>query len=134
MDIVGFNPIDYNEVDDLKRTLHEASMLSRLAGIINSSLDIETVLDQSMNCVENFLDAEASSIFEIDKEQEELFFRFARGKRGRKARDIRLKMGEGVIGWVVQRGEAAVVTDIAQDERFSTTVDKKTGFETKSIL
>lgn len=134
MDIVDFNPIDCNEVDDLKRTLHEASMLSRLAGIINSSLDIETVLDQSMNCVESFLDAEASSIFEIDKVKEELFFRFARGNRGRKAREIRLKMGEGIAGWVAQTGEPAVVTDITRDERFSTTVDRKTGFETKSIL
>ena len=134
MDTVEFNQIDNNAVDDLERTLHEASMLSKLAGIINSSLDIETVLDLSMNCVESFLDAEASSIFEIDKENKELFFRFARGKKGAKTREVRLKMGEGVAGWVAQRGEPTVVSDIEKDNRFSTTVDKKTGFETKSIL
>jgi HD-GYP domain-containing protein (c-di-GMP phosphodiesterase class II) len=130
----NFNPPGGNEVSDLKRTLHEASMLTRLAGIINSSLDIETVLDQSMKCVENFLDAEASSIFEIDKDSGNLFFRFVRGSKGSKAKEIRLKMGEGVAGWVAQTGESTIVSNVETDERFSKSVDNKTGFKTKTIL
>ena len=48
--------------------------------------------------------------------------------------EIRLPLGTGVIGWVASKGEPAIVNDVATDGRFFAGVDKKTGFETRSIL
>lgn len=108
--------------------------LLHLSTLINSSLDIQTVMDNAMRCVEESLDAEASSIFEIDKTGKELFFRLARGKDADKVREVRLKIGEGVAGWVASTGESLMIVNPQQDPRFCSRVDVQSGFQTRSIL
>ena len=61
--------------------------LARLSTMVNGTLDLAEVLDNAMKSVEELMDAEASSIFEVDYERDELFFRLARGNCGNKARD-----------------------------------------------
>ena len=58
----------------------EIKALARLSTMVNSTLDLMEVLDNAMKYVEELMDAEASSIFEVDHERDELFFRLARGK------------------------------------------------------
>ena len=114
-----------------EETLHT---LVRLSSVINSSLDINKVLDSSMRFVEEMMNAEASSIFELDGEQDELFFRVAQGGSEAKTKEIRMKMGEGVVGWVARSGEPLLVPDTSREERFSDKVDRHTGFKTRSLV
>lgn len=113
---------------------NEIESLIKLSSLINSSLDIVEVLDNSMRVVEELMDAEASSIFEIDFERNDLFFRLARGESGNKVKEIRMKMGEGVAGYVASSGEHLLVSDAKTDERFCKWVDRKTSFNTRSII
>ena len=113
---------------------NEIESLIKLSSLINSSLDIVEVLDNSMRVVEELMDAEASSIFEIDFEKNDLFFRLARGESGSKVKEIRMKMGEGVAGYVASSGEPLLVPDAKTDERFCKWVDQKTSFNTRSII
>jgi signal transduction histidine kinase len=92
------------------------------------------VLDNAMNYVEELMDAETSSIFEVDHERDELRFRLARGKWGSKAREIRLSMGEGIAGIVAQKGRPILVPDVDQDKRFTNRIDAHTGFKTRSVV
>lgn len=80
------------------------------------------------------MDAETSSIFEVDHERDELRFRLARGKWGSKAREIRLSMGEGIAGIVAQKGRPILVPDVDQDKRFTNRIDAHTGFKTRSVI
>ncbi len=112
----------------------EIESLVHLSSLINSSLDIVEVLDNSMRVVEKLMDAEASSIFEVDFEKNELFFRLARGESGGKVKQVRMKMGEGIAGWVAGSGEPVLVTDTEKDKRFSKKVDYLTNFKTRSII
>ncbi|MBW1859446.1 MAG: GAF domain-containing protein [Deltaproteobacteria bacterium] len=113
---------------------NDMSALARLSTLVNSSLDLMAVLDNAMKYVEELMDAETSSIFEVDHERDELRFRLARGKWGSKAQEIRLSMGEGIAGRVAQEGKPIVVPDIEQDERFASRIDAHTGFKTRSII
>jgi signal transduction histidine kinase len=115
-------------------TVQEIECLVKLSSIINSSLDIVEVLDNSMHVVENLMNAEASSIFEIDCEENELFFRVARGESGIKINQIRIKMGEGIAGWVASSGDPLIVPDTESDTRFSKKMDELSSFTTKSIV
>ena len=117
-----------------KQPAKEIETLVQLSSTVNSSLDITEVLSSAMGFVEELMDAEASSIFEVDDATNELFFRVVRGEGAYKAKEIRLKMGEGVVGWVANSGEPAIVPDTQKDERFSSKVDSITGFKTKSII
>jgi len=112
----------------------EISVLARISTIINSSLDIAEILGNSMTLVEELLSAEACSIFELDPEKEELFFRLARFDPEGRAQDIRIRLGEGIAGHVASTGEMVVVPDTGSDARFQSRVDALTGFRTDSII
>jgi signal transduction histidine kinase len=114
--------------------LLELKALAEVSGLINSSLDIQDVLRNAMTSIQRFMDAEASSIFEIDSGTGELFFRVALGSAADKARDVRLKPGEGIAGWVARTGLPLIIPDVRTDRRFTQSVDDQTGFRTRSIL
>jgi signal transduction histidine kinase len=117
-----------------KTTRSKLRSLAEVASLINSSLDIQTVLANAMSCVQTFMDAEASTIFELDRSRGELFFRTALGDAAEKLKDIRIKVGEGIAGCVAQTGEALIISDAHKDSRFYRMVDSRTGFNTRSIL
>jgi signal transduction histidine kinase len=111
----------------------ELKQLVHLSTLINSSLDISTVLENAMQSTRLLLNAEASSIFELDSTRGELFFRTILGAN-EIIKKTRLKLGEGVVGWVAQTGIAQIVPDTSKDPRFYRGIDARTGFQTRSIL
>lgn len=108
--------------------------LVELSSLINSSLEIVEVLSHATRFVERVLDTEGSSIFELDETTNELFFRVLSSQDTHKAAEVRLKMGEGIAGWVARTGEAVIVPDTAKDPCFTSKVDGLTGFKTRSLI
>jgi diguanylate cyclase (GGDEF)-like protein len=49
-------------------------------------------------------------------------------------KNVRLKVGEGIAGWVAKHGEQLVVPDVAADPRFAKRIDESTQWETQSII
>ncbi len=116
--------------DKIKRLeiLIETSM------IFSSILDLDELLDTILRKAEEVMDAEASSVFRIDEERNELYFITARGEKGKEAKEIRVPMGKGIVGWVAQHGQALLVPDVTKDRRWFKGVDEKTKFTTRSIM
>ena len=112
----------------------ELHTVLKFSALINSSLKIESVLDNAMKFSEEFINAEASSIYELDEEKHELFIRVARGEKKDSIKKIRLGLGEGIAGWVVRTGEPLVVQDAQKEKRFSDRYDRLTGFKTRSLI
>lgn len=48
--------------------------------------------------------------------------------------EFRLPLGQGIVGWVAEKGEGVIANDVAQDPRFLEQVDRKTGFCTRAVL
>ncbi len=92
--------------------------------------DLDTVLER----VTAFLGAEAGSIFVLDPESDELVLQHATGKVGEAILGLRLRVGQGVVGWVVKHREDLIVPYAGMDARFFEGVDESTGFSTRSIL
>ena len=114
--------------------MKEIQTIVQISSIINSSLDIKDVLRSSMLLVEELMEAEACSIFELDKEKNELFFCLARHDPFDNTKKIRIKVGEGIAGCVASTGEVVIVPDTKKDDRFNSMVDSVTDFQTKSIV
>jgi signal transduction histidine kinase len=112
----------------------ELSTLLKFSALINSSLEIEGVLNNAMKWAEEFINAEASSIYELDEMNNELYIRLARGEKKEPVKSIRLKVGEGIAGWVVQSCQPIVVHDVSNEKKFSDKYDKITGFKTRSLI
>ena len=47
---------------------------------------------------------------------------------------VKLKMGEGIAGWVAQNRKPVMVKDAQRDPRFSKRADKQSGFVTRTML
>jgi Nif-specific regulatory protein len=89
---------------------------------------IKVIIDSAMR----LFAAEACSIAVIDESDRQLVFAFSAG--GAEVGSFRMKMGQGVIGWVAQTGEGVIVQDVSRDSRFFAGVDAQTGFKTRSLL
>ncbi len=102
--------------------------------MVNSSLDPLEVRRQAIVAATALLDAEAGSLFLVDKKTGELYFEIALGDKGEAVRDLRLKQGEGIAGWVIEHGVSLVVPDVRRDNRFCPSVDQQSHFVTRSLV
>jgi diguanylate cyclase (GGDEF)-like protein len=114
-----------------------ARRLAILADIVktaNSILEPRKVIELIMAKIQQLIPSEAWSMLLVDEERQELTFELALGEKGKDVASFRVKMGEGVAGWVAQTGQPAIVNDAAGDPRFSAKFDSQTQFRTRSIL
>ncbi|MEW6067885.1 MAG: HD-GYP domain-containing protein [Nitrospirota bacterium] len=121
-------------MSDVSKKLEQLNTLIELSSLINSTLDTHEIRKRTIEAAMKLLDAEAGSLMLVDKETGDLFFEVALGDKGDKIKKIRLKKGEGIAGWVVEKGEAIIVHDVQSDERFFKGADKQSSFITKSMV
>ncbi len=107
---------------------------SRISSIITSTLEIEEIKKRSATIVMENLECEAASLLIYDEEKKELFFDVVLGEKGEKIKTIRLKLGQGIAGWVAQHREPLIINDVQSDPRFFKTADKKSGFITRNMI
>lgn len=121
-------------LQELKQKVETLSALYEVGKALTSTLDLEQVLPLVMEKAQELLGAEASSLLLIDPGTGELAFQVALGKKGSVVRELRLKKGEGIAGWVALQGRSALVNDVHQDPRFCRAVDERTEFTTRSLV
>jgi len=125
-----------NPKEETREALYrrELATILRSSALINSSLNIEEVLDNAMKWAEDFMGAEASTVYELDDRKNELVVRLARGEKKGSVERITLKVGEGIAGTVVKTGKPMVIQDVSQEKKFTDKIDRITGFSTKSVI
>jgi diguanylate cyclase (GGDEF)-like protein len=74
------------------------------------------------------------SLLMVDEEKNELYFAIAVGTAAEALKNVRLKVGEGIAGWVAKNGERLIVPDVMTDPRFAKRIDEMTKWETRSII
>ncbi len=121
-------------LDDARFQAGNFGTLARLSAILNSSLDQKIVRQKALESVVELMDCETGSLYLIDEKKDELYFEVALGEKGDAVKEIRLKMGEGIAGWVAQKGESDLVPDTNIDPRWASRVDKKSEFVTLNLI
>lgn len=114
--------------------LRRMNSFSELHEKFSSTIDLDQLLDIVLKKAISFLRAEVGSIWLVEDNGEGVYCAYAEGPTKDKVLGVKLKMGTGIIGSVIQKKESQIVVDCSQDDRFSSAVDKKTNFKTKSIL
>lgn len=119
----------------LERQLHNLSKLVEINGIINSTLDIGRLLHIIMEIIKDIMEAEASTLLLYEDDTRELVFKVALGEAGRELQErYRVKLGQGIAGWVAEQRKVVYINDVYNDARFDPNFDRKTGFKTRSML
>jgi diguanylate cyclase (GGDEF)-like protein len=119
---------------DDRREAGEVAVFQELGKALTSSLQLDQVLRTIMEKIEEFLRPDNWSLLLLDEAKQELYFELAVGKASQALKDVRVKVGQGIAGWVAQHGETVVVPDTSKDTRFFAKVDEKTKTETQSIV
>jgi HD-GYP domain-containing protein (c-di-GMP phosphodiesterase class II) len=117
---------------DVAGRLREYETLLEIGSRLASSLDLSTVLEIALSTAERLCRAETSSIWEVDDERGELFFRIVRGAAAGAIRGLRVPLGQGIAGSVAQSGEPEVINDVSADPRWQG--DPQDVFKTRAIL
>jgi diguanylate cyclase (GGDEF)-like protein len=120
--------------DKLFHLKQELSFFEEVSKILTSTLESQEILSTIMKKAQKLIKAETWSILLLDEESRELYFEKTAAKKKGKVMKERLKVGEGIAGWVAQEGIPVVVPDVSVDQRFSSKIDSATGFKTKSIM
>ena len=98
-----------------------------------SEINLHSLLQKIAEKVKTYLDCEESSIFIYNLRKEELYFESVTGDRQDALKQIVMKKGEGVVGWIAQHVSSVIINDCASDTRFTSTTDTGTDFKTCSI-
>ena len=114
-----------------ERRLADYEMLLEIGVKLSGTLDLPTVLETALETAEQVCQAETSSIWELDEETQELFFRVVRGEAAGEIRNLRVPVGHGIVGSVAASGQAELVNDVAADARWH---GDPRGFHTRAIL
>ncbi len=123
-------------IDELERQrfVEMQTKLYELSMVLNSDLDTKAVVRNAIKAIVSLVNADVGSLLLVDKEKQELFFEVVLGDSEKALKEIRLKFGQGIAGWVAQQKQPIIVNDTANDERFYKKADEKTGFVTKNVL
>ena len=89
----------------------------KLARSLTSSFDLDTILRTILEHMERFIEAELWSLLMLDEVRQDLYYAIAAGGEEEALRDLRVKVGEGVAGWVVEHGETLIVPETEDDPR-----------------
>ncbi len=120
--------------DDISRLRREHEIYSELAGALTSSLNLTEILETIMRLVGTLLRPRNWSLLLVDEARAELYFEIAVGEGAEAIRGQRLKIGEGIAGWVVKTGESVLAEDVREDPRFSGRFDRISNFNTQSVI
>src|SRR5499433_4116944 len=121
-------------VNDDQREAGEVAVFQELGKALTSSLQLDQVLRTIMEKIDEFLRPDNWSLLLLDEAKQELYFELAVGTASQALKDVRVKMGQGIAGWVAAHGETVVVPDTSKDTRFFGQIDEKTKTETRSIV
>ncbi len=113
--------------------LERYQRLLTISQILNSTLDLKELLDQIVRAAMDLTRTEATSILLVDQKTGDLFFEAASGSQS-DAVKREIVPHDSVAGWVARHGQAQIINDVSQDQRFSKRTDQNTGFRTRSLL
>ncbi|MBI5886508.1 MAG: sensor domain-containing diguanylate cyclase [Deltaproteobacteria bacterium] len=117
-----------------RQRLAQLAAFNEIGKALASSLDLREILGIVMDKISVLLQPKNWSLLLLDDKTNELYFEIIIGKGAEKIKDIRLKLGEGIAGWVAREMKPLLVADVSKDPRFSKKADDASKFTTRSIV
>ncbi len=114
-----------------RKELSTLEQLIEASKNLNSTLDLEEVLDRILETALRIVDADRGTVYLLDETRKELWSRVLSGNEHF---DIRLSLGKGIAGYVAATGDTLNIPDAYVDARFNPDVDRQSGYHTETIL
>ena len=106
-----------DELQELKARHERLSALYQVSQVLHSTLDPQQALQLIITEAVRLMRASSGSVVLINPTSGFLEILAAQGLPG-KAADLKLRVGEGITGWVARTGKPARVGDVERDRRY----------------
>ncbi len=103
---------------NLKRELIEITALYEISKAINSSLDLEKIMEQVLKILHEKMAMERGTLCLLDEDNDEISIEVARGLSEQEIERGRYQLGEGITGRVVEAGEPIIVKNVGKEPLF----------------
>ena len=114
-----------------ERSLKGLSKLMDTSQVMTVRAGVEGLIQRVVTVACEVMDSERASLFLLDRVNGELWSKVAMGMG---TEEIRIPLGQGVAGWAAQHNESVNIREAYEDSRFDESVDRETGFRTRTIL
>src|SRR3989304_96594 len=92
-------------------------LLYQTGKVLASSLELSEVLEVIMDALKVLIPYDAAGVFLINKQKQEVEEIATRGYDPSLESDLKLKIGQGLIGWVAKTGQPVILPDVSQNFR-----------------
>ncbi|HSW58434.1 MAG TPA: GAF domain-containing protein [Dehalococcoidales bacterium] len=96
---------------------NQIAALHRIASAVADLRDLDTILKIGLDNVMELVESEMGGILLVNEKTRTLQYGVMRGLSPHHARELKMKIGEGIIGRVAQSGEPVVIGDVSKDPR-----------------
>lgn len=103
----------------METSTSQVALLHRISSIVSSELSLDEMLGEIVGLTVQVTGCDACLVYLIERETNEIVLRASQVPHQGDLGNIRMKMGEGVTGWVVEhRSVVALPSNAAADVRF----------------
>ena len=107
--------------------------LKEISSWVSSVLDLDQLLELIIESGTQMMNAKASSLLLLDPKTNKLYFKVATGEKRDEVSKYEIDLGQGIAGFVAEKGEPLLIPDVSLDPRWYKKISESIGFETKSI-
>ena len=119
---------------DLEGRQQQLLRLVELSMILNSTLDLDELLQTITATATELLDCEASSILLYDEKNPRLYFAAATGTDPGKLAEIPVPMEGSIAGTIFRTNQPMILNNVEQDPRHYSMVSDQIKFKTRTLL
>lgn len=123
----------HEELETFRQWFKSIRGLQQVVANLDTRVELQPLLDRIMYEALRVVDAADGSLILVDSERQELVFVLVRGALQESLQGYRMPIDIGIAGWAVANRESVIANDIAQDDRFSSSVDSNFQFRTQSL-
>jgi GAF domain-containing protein len=120
--------------DRAQRQAEQLALLNEIGQVITSSLDLEPAVDLITDRTGSAFPGATGFIFLADDSEGDLVLESTFGQDVPKVGTVRVRGGQGLVGWVTAQIRPIVVCDPSRDSRYSAKIEGKLAAEARSAL
>lgn len=127
---IYFNPKYAHGDEDILNSREILETIFTALSNISYKTKLKTILYGMSEMVKKMLQAERCTLWIVDYKTKEIFTEIAHGIK----EPIRIPMYQGIVGKTIINGKSMIINDPYNNPDFDKSVDKETGFRTRSII
>jgi signal transduction histidine kinase len=109
------SPEAQNSEDKMQRWHQELIALSHVSAALSGLWDLDAILNVALDNMLNIMNGTVGGILLLDEQTKTLSYRVHRGLSAEYVEGMRMRLGEGIAGRVVESGKAVLLPDISTD-------------------